>query len=278
MRRLPRRRLLRRLSSRSRDPALVAVGHRRRLGSAQPGGRPPAAGALLDYLRDDQVLLVLDNFEQVVDGRGWSPQLLRDGRQLQGPGHQPQPAARLRRAGVPGAAAAACPDRRHRPRTQRAQFEAVALFVERALAVAARTSRLTDENAAGRRRDRAGGSTACRSPSSWPPRGSGSCRSRRFASALDQRLRAADRRRARPAGAPADAARRDRLELRPARSRRTGASSSVSRSSRRRRASTQAEPVCGPPTSWARTCWTDCRRWPTRAWCGPSPPSRTRAS
>ena len=60
-------------------------------------------------------------------------------------------------------------------------------------------------------------STACRSPSSSRPRGSTSSRRRHCGTGSTTRLELLKRRRARPAGPPADAARHDRVELRAAR-------------------------------------------------------------
>ena len=73
----------------------------------------------------------------------------------------------------------------------------------------------------GRGRDLPAPGRAARWPSSWPRRGSRSCRRRRCWPGWTRRLPPADRRRARPARPPADAARRHRLELRPARRRRS---------------------------------------------------------
>ena len=78
------------------------------------------------------------------------------------------------------------------------------------------------------------GSTGCRSRSSSRRRGSGSCRRPAMAAAARRPPRAAVGRRPRPAGAPADAAGRDRLELRPARRRRRRAVRAAGRVRRRR--------------------------------------------
>src|SRR5262249_11237634 len=52
------------------DPALIAPSVARALGLAEVGGAPPGrvAEALAERLRDQRLLLVLDNFEQLTDG------------------------------------------------------------------------------------------------------------------------------------------------------------------------------------------------------------------
>ncbi len=84
-----------------RDPMLVAPRIASAIGVTETGARP-IAETLADWLRDKTLLLVLDNFEQVVVGRpgrrGPAPGRARD----QGRGHQPGDAAHLGRAGVPG--------------------------------------------------------------------------------------------------------------------------------------------------------------------------------
>ena len=79
---------------------------------------------------------------------------------------------------------------------------------------------------------------------------------------------AADRRSARRAGAPADAARHDRLELRPARRRRAAALPAARGLRRRLHAGGgggrgRRRRGCAPTRS--STCWTASRRWSTRA-------------
>ncbi len=59
-----------------RDPALIAGTILTTLGLVESGGRS-AADLLVDWLGEKQVLLVLDNFEQVVDGAPVVAQLLR---------------------------------------------------------------------------------------------------------------------------------------------------------------------------------------------------------
>ena len=88
-----------------------------------------------------------------------------------GAGHQPGGAARLRRAGVPGAPALAARARStSRPRTELLQFEAPALFVQRAVAAQADFA-VTPRERPRRGRSCAAGWTGCPWPSSWPPPG-----------------------------------------------------------------------------------------------------------
>ena len=51
------------------DPALVAPAIAAALGVREAGGQPAARTLLRDHLRDKQMLLVLDNFEQVLRRR-----------------------------------------------------------------------------------------------------------------------------------------------------------------------------------------------------------------
>ena len=133
-----------------------------------------------------------------------------------GPGEQPQHPPRLRRAGVPGAAArpagSGAPARRS---TQLSQFEAVALFIERARAVKPDFD-VTNDNAP------AVAEICVRLDGLPLAIELAAARIRIFTPAVDAQPareppRLARRRLARPARTPADAARRDRVEPRHAR-------------------------------------------------------------
>ncbi|MDQ2964709.1 MAG: adenylate/guanylate cyclase domain-containing protein, partial [Chloroflexota bacterium] len=117
------------------DPDLVASAIATTIGLPDAGGRPPR-DRLIDHLRDRQMLLVLDNFEQVVAAAPVLGDLLREAPRLRIlvssrvalriSGEQEYPVAPLElpgaEAGVRGAEAIA-------------QNEAVRLFVDRARAV-----------------------------------------------------------------------------------------------------------------------------------------------
>ena len=62
-----------------RDPALVAPTIAHALGVGEAGGRAPVDERLRDALRDRQLLLVLDNFEQVLDAAPLVTDLLAAG-------------------------------------------------------------------------------------------------------------------------------------------------------------------------------------------------------
>ena len=104
---------------------------------------------------------------------------------------------------------------RSRSTTATRAIGALALFEARVRAVDARFA-LDDDELAARRSTSAGGSTACRSRSSSPPR---ACRARPARGARQARraLQAPDGRRARDPAPPPDAARRARVEPPPAR-------------------------------------------------------------
>ena len=132
-----------------RDPALVVETIAQTLGAKE---------ALADHIGERELLLVLDNFEQVVDA---APELADAGRGVSQPGlagHQPRAVACSRRGRVPGAAAG-------RAGGGRAVLRACA-------ARAGRGDRGTLPPA-GRR---------CRSRSSSPPRGRACLRQRRSSS------------------------------------------------------------------------------------------------
>ena len=207
------------------DPALVAPG--RSPGpwacAEPPGGRPAGRRCATTCARR-RLLLVLDNFEHLLAGRArWWPTARRP--------------ARGSRCWSPAGRRCACageqefagrrrwpcrrPARARRapaPRAGRTRLAArCALFVERARAVAPGLRARRRERRRGGR-DRAGGWTGCRWPSSWrPPACRAAARRRRCWPAWSAASPLLTGGAARPAGPPADAARRDRLELRPAR-------------------------------------------------------------
>ncbi|HET7676704.1 MAG TPA: AAA family ATPase [Candidatus Limnocylindrales bacterium] len=128
-----------------RDPELVPSAIASALGLPPPGGQATAPLArVIDYLRDRSVLLVLDNFEQVVEGAQTVAQLLRDAGQvkvlassrvpLRISGEQELPIPPLRLPQDDGVTA-----------EQARGSEAVSLFVARASAVRPGFS-LTDDN------------------------------------------------------------------------------------------------------------------------------------
>jgi predicted ATPase/class 3 adenylate cyclase len=130
------------------DPALVAASIAAALGLTAASGATPEQ-RITDYLRDKKVLLVLDNFEQIVDGARYVGQLLRELPDLVvivtsrillrvygETDYQVPPLGLPPAAGGDAITAEAA-----------AHFEAVRLFVERAMATQP-AFRLTDENAA----------------------------------------------------------------------------------------------------------------------------------
>ena len=179
--------------------------------------------ALKRFLGSRSLLLLLDNFEQVLDAAPLVAELLARLPAPEGAGDQPRGAAPVAASTSSRCRRWRCPirsscrrleqrwrsTRRSRCSSQRAQAVKpdFALTDANAPAVAEICRRLDGlplaiELAAARVKllSAAGAAGAARRPPA-----------------------AADRRRARPAGAPADAARHDRLELRPARRRRAGA-------------------------------------------------------
>ena len=212
-----------------RDPTLVAATIARVLGVADSRNRP-AVDTLADHIGEQRVLLVLDNFEQVVAAGSIVADLLRRCPNLaclvttrialRVSGEQEYPVPGL--PAPPDTSRLSEVDRLNLPRALREfdldalnQFEAVRLFIARASAVQARV-RGHERERPGRRRDlrpaarhaprhRAGG-RAHQAPDAGPDP--------RKARAPP---RAADRGVPRPAGAAADPSRRDRVELRPAR-------------------------------------------------------------
>jgi predicted ATPase/class 3 adenylate cyclase len=130
-----------------RDAALVAPAIAFAMGLTLSGATPPL-DAVLGSLGERQVLLVLDNFEQVVDAARDVARILREAPQtkvivttrivLRISGEQEFPVPPL---GLPPASVVAP------TAPEAAQYEAVRLFVERAMAVQP-SFMLTDENAA----------------------------------------------------------------------------------------------------------------------------------
>jgi predicted ATPase/class 3 adenylate cyclase len=129
-----------------RDPELVPSAIASALGLPVPAGKATAPMArVVDYLRDRSILLILDNFEQVVDGAQTVARLLRDAGQIKvlassrvplrisGEQEFPIPPLRL----PPNDAVTA---------EQARKSEAVSLFIARATAVRP-DFRFTDDNA-----------------------------------------------------------------------------------------------------------------------------------
>jgi predicted ATPase len=153
-----------------RDPALVAPVIAQALAIGESGGQP-LLERLSAYLRTKQLLLILDNFEQVLAAAPLLAELLaaapgvkalvtsRAPLRLSGEQEFPMPPLAL-------------PDP-HQPE-QAAQSEAVQLFVARARS--ARPDFTLAAANAGPSRRAAGSSTGCRWRSSWPQRGSSCCR------------------------------------------------------------------------------------------------------
>ena len=95
-----------RVAGSDRDPALVPVSIARRASGCRTRGARPLLEHLSGYLGERDVLLVLDNFEQVLAAGGFVAELLAATRSAADPGHQPLAAAPVVGAGVPCAAAA----------------------------------------------------------------------------------------------------------------------------------------------------------------------------
>ena len=148
----------------------------------------PLVKAIAEHLRSVRsTLLLLDNFEQVSEAAGLVRELLDACPALKVLVTSRVGAAHLRRAGVPGAAAAAA-----RCASASSPAELLEYAIDRALRAARRRGQ------AGLRPDAretptpsprsAAGSTACRWRSSWPPRGSRSCRRADLLARLERRL------------------------------------------------------------------------------------------
>ncbi len=127
------------------DRDLVASTIATTLGVQESGGRRPLEG-LLEYLREKQILLLLDNFEQVVAAAPLLSELLKvslglkvvvtSRAVLHTSGEQEFPVPPLR-----------LPDPKHLPGIESlSQYEAVALFIQRAVAVKPDFA-VTNENA-----------------------------------------------------------------------------------------------------------------------------------
>ena len=127
------------------DPDLVASTIAKTLGVQESGGRS-SQDLLLEYLRNKRLLLVLDNFEQVVAAAPLLSELLKvspglkmvvtSRAVLHTSGEQEFPVPPLR-----------LPDPRHLPDLESlSQYEAVALFIQRAVAVKPDFA-VTNENA-----------------------------------------------------------------------------------------------------------------------------------
>ena len=192
--RLRRRRLVgpARRASRpgARPPAHRADARRDR------AARPPLEDVLAEMLGGKRMLLLLDNAEHLLPDAADAIAALRD---LDGPearGHEPRAAPARGRARLPGPAAHALegarplhrPGGRHRPRSRRPTPS----------------------------RSSATGSTTCRSRSSSPPPAPPSCAPEQILERLGEPPRPAQGR-PRRRSAPADAARDDRLVVRPPR-------------------------------------------------------------
>ena len=177
-----------------RDPMLVAPRIASALGVAEGTARP-IADSLADWLRDKRLLLVLDNFEQVVAAAPIVADLLRAAPDIKAivtsravlhvSGEQEYPVPGLPVPPDPSQLSAM--DRLNQGGETRpidpvalGQYAAVRLFIERAVAVRPGFA-VTNENAP-RSRPSARGCTGCRWRSSSPPRASRSSRPMRSSS------------------------------------------------------------------------------------------------
>ena len=88
-----------------REPDLITSAVATTLG-LQPSAEDPD-GRLAEYLRTKQLLLVLDNFEQVIEAAPKVSRWLQGAPGLQSARHLPGPSADLGRARVPGSSAGA---------------------------------------------------------------------------------------------------------------------------------------------------------------------------
>jgi predicted ATPase/class 3 adenylate cyclase len=116
------------------DPALVLPTVAQALGLREASDRSSIEG-VIDHLRDKDLLLVLDNFEQVLEAAGEVGQLLTAAEKIRvlATSREPLGLHGEREYPVPPLG---LPDPKHLPPVQGvSQFESVALFIERAAAV-----------------------------------------------------------------------------------------------------------------------------------------------
>ena len=200
----------------STHPESVAQAIARTLGVRDDGDQP-LVERLANALRDRQLLLILDNFEQVLPAGSNRARTAARGARVYRTHHQPRGASRSRRTRVPGRAA----DVPGRDRIRSARYPAA---VSAVAALCRTRARRAAGLCAGRRQ--------IPPPSSKSAVGSmvlplalelAAARIRVLSpeamlGRLGQKLALLTGGAARPARAPADAARDDRLELRPARS------------------------------------------------------------
>ena len=127
------------------DPALVVPTVAQALGLREASDRSPIEG-VIDHLRDKEMLLVLDNFEQVLDAATEVGQLLTSTEQVRALATSREPLGLHgeREYSVPPLG---LPDPEHLPPFQGlSQYESVALFIDRAAAVVPGFA-VTNENA-----------------------------------------------------------------------------------------------------------------------------------
>ena len=169
-------------------------------------------------LRDTSLLLVLDNFEQVVERRA---EVGRPAGRLPGPqgaGHQPRACCTSPASTTVRSPPLALPARRRAESAARADCrDRGGRAVRRAGAGGRPDFALTDANAPAVVGDLPAAGRAAAGASSWPPPRSAIFPPPALLARLERRLPLLDRRPPRPARPAADDARRHRLELRPAR-------------------------------------------------------------
>jgi predicted ATPase len=120
------------------DPRLLPQALASVLGVKEEPGQT-VTDSLLAYVRDKQLLVILDNCEHLLQRRGRAGQAAAAGRRRrEGAGQQPRRAAGGRRDGLPGAhAGRARPEACRSTCPRLARHEAVRLFVDRASAAQA---------------------------------------------------------------------------------------------------------------------------------------------